>query len=145
MEGDESSRDNFWWSIVMTPFQSELLVAGNWRIRGRLVLTQCDVPQGSQMMAGIASWEPPEPCKLPRTVWTLDRQSKTGIRGWGHWGGGWLRGSEVPWQCGCCASPMSHWKVSPEVQYRDVVSEESTVPAGLTSRTVSDHRPRVII
>jgi hypothetical protein len=29
MEGDESSRDNFWWSIVMTPFQSELLVAGN--------------------------------------------------------------------------------------------------------------------
>ena len=57
-------------TILTTICQSEFVAAGDRRIRGRLVLAQCDVPQGSQMMAGIASWEPPEPCKLPRAGWT---------------------------------------------------------------------------
>ena len=121
------------------PINLIFVAAGDRRIRGRLVLAQCDVPQGSQMMAGIASWEPPEPCKLPQAGWTaqanLESEDEVEV-------GSGVRDPLAVWLLCFANEPLKSFSRGP---YRDVVSEESTVPAVLTSRTISDHRPRVII
>jgi hypothetical protein len=68
---------------------------------------QRDVPQGSQVRAGMASWEPPEHASFREPVRTLDRQSKLkseveNLR----WMWRLAQGFGIPWRCGCCASPM---------------------------------------